>query len=530
MKSLLLNLPSFSVILTFISLLIFGILPIHSHAQDGDVVIHIDSTEQVVQGFGGAFIHFWRPDMTDAEIETAFGNDEGELGFTILRLGIDPNPARWSENLHTAKKAYDLGAKVFASPWNAPDYMLKPGVENDTVAYEYYDEYAAHLDSFNTYMSENGVELHAISVQNEPDYAKDWTGWSTEGMLKFMRENAPDIGTKVMAPESFQFRRGISDALLNDSLANANLDIIGGHIYGGGLAPYPLAEEKGKEVWMTEHYTTSDRSGNIWPDALEVATEIQQSLKYNWNAYIWWYLVRYYGPIHDGVDAPSDNFTDRAQKGSITKRGYVMAQFSKFILPGYQRIYVDEPFGRGLLRTSATAYIDSNQSNLVIVAINDENDEKEFNYIVRGAEVQTFNQYRTDSDLSLEALDDIEVTDNQFTTTLPAKSITTFVSSGITVSNEQETLTAPEGFQLHQNYPNPFNPSTVISYQLPMNSEVSLKVFDMLGREVATLVDERKAAGEHEVHFDASPLSSGMYIYRIQAGDFLQTRKMILIK
>lgn len=89
---------------------------------------------------------------------------------------------------------------------------------------------------------------------------------------------------------------------------------------------------------------------------------------------------------------------------------------------------------------------------------------------------------------------------------------------------------APATFRLEQNYPNPFNPTTVISYQLAGNSEVSLKVFDVLGREVATLVNERKQAGSYSVNFDASHLSSGMYIYRLQASGKVFTQKMMLIK
>ncbi|MEX2604055.1 MAG: T9SS type A sorting domain-containing protein [Gracilimonas sp.] len=96
-------------------------------------------------------------------------------------------------------------------------------------------------------------------------------------------------------------------------------------------------------------------------------------------------------------------------------------------------------------------------------------------------------------------------------------------------SAEQEAA-KPNQFSLNQNYPNPFNPSTVISYQIPKSSDVTLKVFDMLGREVAELVNGRKAAGNYETSFDASNLTSGMYIYRIKAGDFMETRKMMLIK
>ena len=85
-------------------------------------------------------------------------------------------------------------------------------------------------------------------------------------------------------------------------------------------------------------------------------------------------------------------------------------------------------------------------------------------------------------------------------------------------------------YELYQNYPNPFNPITIISYQLPERSQVILKVFDILGREVATLVNEEKAAGNYEVRFDASNLSSGIYFYSISAGDFHQTKKMILLR
>jgi predicted esterase len=88
----------------------------------------------------------------------------------------------------------------------------------------------------------------------------------------------------------------------------------------------------------------------------------------------------------------------------------------------------------------------------------------------------------------------------------------------------------PRQFLLSQNYPNPFNPTTVISYQLPANSFVVLKVYDVLGREVKTLVNEVQETGRYSVAFDAAGLSSGVYFYRLQAGSFSQVKKMILIE
>jgi Ni,Fe-hydrogenase III small subunit len=88
----------------------------------------------------------------------------------------------------------------------------------------------------------------------------------------------------------------------------------------------------------------------------------------------------------------------------------------------------------------------------------------------------------------------------------------------------------PGEYKLGQNYPNPFNPSTTISFSLPKAGDVKLVVFDMLGREVATLVNGFTGAGNHTVDFDASNFSSGVYLYRIQAGDFKDVKKMMLVK
>jgi glucuronoarabinoxylan endo-1,4-beta-xylanase len=94
----------------------------------------------------------------------------------------------------------------------------------------------------------------------------------------------------------------------------------------------------------------------------------------------------------------------------------------------------------------------------------------------------------------------------------------------------EKTNEIPTVYELNQNYPNPFNPSTVIKFSIPESGFVSLKVFNILGQEVANLLNESKEAGVYEVSFDASSLTTGMYIYRIQSGNFTATRKMVLIK
>ena len=99
--------------------------------------------------------------------------------------------------------------------------------------------------------------------------------------------------------------------------------------------------------------------------------------------------------------------------------------------------------------------------------------------------------------------------------------IPTAVAAGQTIQNK---------YALYQNYPNPFNPSTVISYQLSTSSNVTLKVYDILGREIKTLVNQRQNAGAYHVPFDASRLSSGVYFYKLEAGNFVETKKLVLLK
>ena len=85
-------------------------------------------------------------------------------------------------------------------------------------------------------------------------------------------------------------------------------------------------------------------------------------------------------------------------------------------------------------------------------------------------------------------------------------------------------------YLLSQNWPNPFNSSCAIKYSIPKSSQVSLKIFNTLGEEIATLVNEEKSAGTYELTWNAANIPSGVYFYRLQAGDFVQTRKMILLK
>jgi hypothetical protein len=106
------------------------------------------------------------------------------------------------------------------------------------------------------------------------------------------------------------------------------------------------------------------------------------------------------------------------------------------------------------------------------------------------------------------------------------------------VSVKEVNWKLPNKYELYQNYPNPFNPTTTIEYYLPEQSFLTLKVFDALGREVKTLVNEEQKSGSHKVTFDVSSsssndgrrMASGIYIYQLKAGDYIETKKMLLLR
>ena len=104
------------------------------------------------------------------------------------------------------------------------------------------------------------------------------------------------------------------------------------------------------------------------------------------------------------------------------------------------------------------------------------------------------------------------------------------VRYGVIVSVKKENFELPLTFSLYQNYPNPFNPATTIRYTLSVDSYAVLNVYNVLGQEVISLVQDEQKAGWHETTFEASNLANGIYLYRLQVGKFAETKKMILIK
>ena len=128
----------------------------------------------------------------------------------------------------------------------------------------------------------------------------------------------------------------------------------------------------------------------------------------------------------------------------------------------------------------------------------------------------------TDNNLSLA------VSDNTYDFTGYRIIVSWILANTTEVSGDMSNIV--KGYSLSQNYPNPFNPSTTIIYQLPAQIHVTLKVFDVLGREIATLVNSVEQPGYKSVNFNANNFASGVYYYRLQAGNFIETKKLVLLR
>lgn len=411
--------PMLALLVCFTMLSVMFIGPEVAEVSAADANINLNAERQVIRGFGGMNHPAWIGDLTAPQRETAFGNGQNQLGFSILRIYVDENRNNWSREVATAKRAIEHGALVIASPWNPPSSMVETFNRNGSPAkrlkYNQYAAYAQHLNDFVTYMKNNGVNLYAISVQNEPDYAHEWTWWTPQEILRFMRENAGSINARVIAPESFQYLKNISDPILNDPQALRNMDILGAHLYGTQISqlPYPLFKQKGagKELWMTEvYYPNSDNnSADRWPEALGVSEHIHHSMvEGDFQAYVWWYIRRSYGPMKED--------------GMISKRGYNMAHFSKFVRPGYVRIDATKSPESNVF---VSAYKGNNQ--VVIVAINKNNAGVNQHFVVQNGSVSQASRWVTSGSSNLQPGTDLNISGNQFWAHLPAQSVTTFV-------------------------------------------------------------------------------------------------------
>jgi len=422
-----------------IGLLALAMTTTVGHSQT--CTVNWNDGHQRIDGFGGAVV-FLNPasmdPVTDANMDTLFNSaNANQLGLSLLRVRIAPDNT-WANALSDGKKAVARGGRILATPWTPPASMKSNGntIGGSLLAAQYAN-YAAYLNGFAAYMATNGAPLAAISVQNEPDATVNYEScsWTATQFQTFFHNNAAAItNAPVMMPESESYNTSFSEPTLNDPVAVTNVTFIGGHLYGNGNAgvtvvDYPNAHNKGKPTWMTEFLVNDQTIGT----AITTAQQIHNCLTTgNMSAYIWWKCL---GDANGLVNA----------SGVPQKRGFVMAQWSRFVRPAYYRIGATNT-GTALI----SAYKDTNSPNFAIVAINTNASaaiSQTFN-LTNFPTVSSVTPWITSATLSLSNQTPVTVNNASFTYTLPALSVVTFVGQaavpvtttvGLTTSSNPST-------------------------------------------------------------------------------------------
>jgi glucuronoarabinoxylan endo-1,4-beta-xylanase len=379
----------------------------------GVAFVNFSSAAQTIRGFGGATA--WMPQLSSAQANALFSNGSSQqIGLSILRVRIDPaGSGNWGTELANAQAARARGAIVIATPWTPPASLKSNNnVVGGTLKTSSYAAYANHLQSFVNFFASSGVPLYAISMQNEPDanVTYESCSWTGATMDTWVANNSSVLTTKLMMPESESFTTSYSDPALNDSRAVGHIGIIAGHIYGVSPSGYANAINKGKEVWMTEHYLT----GSGISGALAVAKEINDSMSVaNYNAYVWWWA-------HDW---PAENYSFGLidANANVKPAGYAMGQYSKFVRPGYLRYNSTYSPSSNVF---VTAYAGSGHH--VIVAINMGSSAVNQPFTIQGATVSSLVPHQTSNSQNLAQLAPVTVSNGTFTYSLPGQSITTF--------------------------------------------------------------------------------------------------------
>lgn len=307
--------------------------------------VRIDNTtpRQKITGFGGFVCspQFAYNHMTSTEIQKMWGANS-ETGYNIMRLYIPSSKANWNLVLETAQLAKSLGLIVFASPWSPPAEWKTNGNEAGTyngvegfLKKENYADFANYLNDFVVYLRNNGVELDAISLQNEPDYVVTYAGctYTPAQMTNFLKNYSDVISCKIIAPETVGMSNTFATALQATDVL-PKFEIYAGHQYGGIGSTYKGFQNTDKEIWMTEFLINWNANGGsrnfTWnTDAFDFAKSINDVMVGGGNAWIHYATKRYYGMLGDGQFGTTN--------GEITKRGYILSHFAKYTT-GYRRV------------------------------------------------------------------------------------------------------------------------------------------------------------------------------------------------
>ncbi|MDI1251031.1 MAG: hypothetical protein PSV13_19370 [Lacunisphaera sp.] len=391
--------------------------------QAATCTVDATTTRQKIDGFGAGvvFLNNGIERLTDAQMDQLYGTTDRQAGLTLLRVRIAPDGDN-ANNLLDAQKAHARGARILATPWTPPAALKSNNstIQGSLLA-AHYGAYVTHLNNYAKFMADNRAPVAVISLQNEPDWAADYESclWTAEQFRTFCRDFAGAISVPVMMPESLNFGQTLSDPTLNDLLALANIDYLGGHLYGATVRDYPLARSRGLPLWMTEYLINDQTIGS----AVGTGWQISECLATgHMSAYLWWKCIGDANGLLNAAGVPQP-------------RSYVMAQFSRFVRPGDYR--VDVPANDGPL--GITAFKDAASGRFAIVAVNPSAQPVTQTFNLQGVTLSSMTPYVTSATQSLESQTPVLISNSTFTYVIPATAVVTFPGTG----TFSDTVTPP---------------------------------------------------------------------------------------
>jgi glucuronoarabinoxylan endo-1,4-beta-xylanase len=388
-------------------------------SRSGDLVVDLGSVQQKISGFGASTA--WGSTMSDADADLLFSTTSG-AGLSLHRIRIAPGGTTTETAI--AQKAQARGATVWATPWTPPagdksNNNIAGGTLTNGQAF------ASTLTSFVATMKASGVNIFAVSAQNEPDAKVTYEscGYTGATLASFIATSMGPAfagsGVKIISPETQNWCtfKGYADAIFSNATAANYTSIIATHEYGCSPFAYPAAQSAGKEFWETEVYDQTTTAGDPGiGSGLVVAKLISDALTIaNMNAWHYWWVY----PSGAGNGALWDFGT-----GKATKRLYVMGNFSKFVRPGYERVGVTGTMPSGV---SVSGFKSSTDGTVVVVAINSSASTANLSVFISGGTACSVTPWVTSSTDSLVAKAAVPVAGSRFTFTLGGQSVTSFV-------------------------------------------------------------------------------------------------------
>ena len=527
-------------------------------AQAAMIEIITDSLYQTMRGFG---TFSFDGSQNYIDYYTA------DLGASAMRVGIihnqiesvndnnDPNVLNldafdygaFDFNYYRQLKAAGVETFILTS-WSPPAWMKRnmsvgyayasaPNYEDTDNILEpyYYDEFAESMvAAVKMFKNEAGIDIAALGPQNEPAFTEPYASavLSPEKFAELTaiigkRFEAEGLATQLYLPEQVFTQQHYSmsqyiHAVKANPDADRYTDIIATHGYetdgvGEAQPTYDgwsrLWQESQqcqypKEFWMTETYPTY----RDWNSALSLAGAIHGALVYG-NVGLWtlWSIE---GTLMD--------------KGTPTASFYTSKNYYKYIRPGARRVKALSQHDDILV----SSFIDQEEKTLTTVLIN--KGTTPLTVTLSGDSIPAYyERYTTAEHVNFRYQGQVSATSS---IALPARSVTTLVGKTDGPIAAVDDASQPlESFRLYQNYPNPFNPETTIQFRIPTATKVTLKIYNVLGQEVRTLMDKVVASGEHLIRWDGKTnagetVTSGLYFYQFRTDKYVVVRKCILLR